>query len=166
MDPLRAAHHLLVDLVHDKEVHATERLFLLLGLLFREDFGDVWRGLRSKDPKRRASSLELIENLVPPPLRGRVLELVGDGRVRSSVLAYEDALREMLARAGGTILTLAELRAAELALDVVPAPGPAASPAELAASLGARVRGKARALFGEAEGAGEGIVREVTRAPA
>ena len=77
VDPLRAAHHLLVDLVRDKEVHATQRLFMLLELLFREDFDDVWRGLRSRDPKRRASSIELVENLVRPPLRSQVLELIG-----------------------------------------------------------------------------------------
>src|SRR5262249_58683740 len=33
--PLRAAHHLLVDLVRDKEAHATERLFLVLELVYR-----------------------------------------------------------------------------------------------------------------------------------
>ncbi|NVL73425.1 hypothetical protein HWN77_28120, partial [Escherichia coli] len=77
-DPLHAAHHLLVDLVRDKELHATQRVFLLLELMQGDPFDDIWRGLRSNNPKSHASSLELLENLVKAPLRERILELVGE----------------------------------------------------------------------------------------
>ncbi len=160
-DPLRAAHHLLVDLVHDKEVHATERLFLLLGLLFREDFDDVVRGLRSSDPKRRASSVELVENLVQPPLRQRVVAIIGDAQVTPPAIPYEEAVREMLARGSGTIRTLAEVRASELGIEIGPPSerqARASARDELAVSLGARVAERARELL---EGPGK-----VTRAPA
>ena len=108
LDPCSlAAHHLLADLVRDKEQHATQRLFMLLDLLYQEDFEDIERGLRSKKPKTRASSLELVENIVTPPLRQRVLALVGDdkteaSRSRTRRRATQTVLRDMLAR-GGTI---------------------------------------------------------------
>jgi AAA family ATP:ADP antiporter len=122
-DPLRAAHHLLVDLVRDKETHATQRLFLVLELLYGEDFDDIGRGLRSKDPKRRASSLELLENLVKPPLKAPVLALVGDSAPAKPnpsarpELEYDQAVLEILAKGGATMRTLAEYRAVELGID-------------------------------------------------
>lgn len=125
-DPLRAAHHLLTDLVRDKETHATQRLFLVLELLYGEDFDDIGRGLRSRDPKRRASSLELVENLVKAPLKARVLALVGDAAPASTragaadappELAYDRAVLEILAKGGATMRTLAEYRAVEIGLD-------------------------------------------------
>jgi hypothetical protein len=148
-DPLQAAHHLLVDLVHDKELHATQRVFLLLELIHRDPFDDIWRGLRSKSPKSRASSLELLENLVKPPLRQRILELVGDkvgGAARPATsMSYERALREILAHRSTTMRILAEYRAAELGLDVSQIPRasrPEHNP--LAESLGERLMGKVR----------------------
>lgn len=159
-DPFQAAHHLLVDLVRDKETHATQRLFLLLELLMREDFDDIWRGLRSKNARRRASSLELIENLVRPPMRQRVLALVGDGARPPSSLSYEDALREILARGGGTMRTLAEFRAAELGMDV--AALRRSSPPNPLAEPGKRLLDRARDLL-----APEAVVDPgATRAPA
>lgn len=162
-DPLRAAHHLLVDLVRDKEVHATERLFMLLELLYHEDFEDIWRGLRSKRSKSRASSLELIENVVKPPLRARVLGLVGDvGSRRSSPsvpvrtpekanepeVAYEVALREIAAKGGSTMRTLAQYRAAELGIDLGDAvQGRTSDAGELAATLGQRLVDRAREIL-------------------
>jgi hypothetical protein len=118
-DPLRAAHHLLTDLVRDKAVHSIQRLFLLLELLYGDDFEDIGRGLRSRDAKRRASSLELVENLVRPPLKARVLALVGDAPAKDapSALTYEQAVLEILAKGGQTMRTLAEYRAVELGLD-------------------------------------------------
>lgn len=158
-DPLRAAHHLLVDLVHDKEVHATERLFMLLGLLLGEDFDDVWRGLRSQDPKRRASSVELVENVVPPPIRESVLALVGDVQPTSSPISYEIALQEMLANGSGTLRTLAEVRASELGLAAKgTSPAERHLPSEITASLGARVAERTRELLD--------LPPKVTRAPA
>ncbi len=133
--PLQAAHHLIVDLVHDKEIHATQRLFLLLELINGDPFDDIWRGLRSADPKSRASSLELLENLVEEPLRTRVLTLVGErepprepsGRPSSVLvsrpsqapkLTYEAAIRELLTQGSDTVRLLAEYRAKELGIDI------------------------------------------------
>ncbi len=152
LDPLRAAHHLLVDLVRDKEVHTVERIFLLLELIYREDFEAIRRGLRSKNPKTRASSLELAENLVKPPLRARILALVGDGAPESGgdevVLSYEEALVDMVKNGGRTMRTLAEYRANELGLHV----GVATSrsdlhPNALESTIGKRILDKARDLF-------------------
>jgi len=119
-DPLRAAHHLLVDLVKDKEQHATQRLFLLLELTTGDQYDDIWRGLRSRNPKQRASSLELLENLVQPPLRRRVLALVGDSAAESAPasMSYDQAIREMIAHDSSTMRTLATYRAHELGIDI------------------------------------------------
>ncbi|MBX3232351.1 MAG: hypothetical protein KF837_33805 [Labilithrix sp.] len=161
LDPLQAAHHLLVDLVRDKEQHAIQRLFMLLDLLYGEDFEDVERGLRSKRPKTRASSLELVENIVGPPLRARVLALVGDapppnGADRPS---YEEVLREMLARGGSTMRTLAEYRALEVGVDPSTVPSRRSAQAKSLDSLGKRIVDRARDLLPEPS-------RRPTRAPA
>jgi len=164
-DPLRAAHHLLVDLVRDKEVHATQRLFLLLELIYEEDFEDVWRGLRSKNARRRASSLELVENIVKPPLRARVVDLVGDAPksarpVVADESTYENALRDILARGGSTMRTLAEYRAVELGVDVGDlARGRGLESGEIARKLGKRFLERAKDLL-------EPAATGATRAPA
>lgn len=165
-DPLRAAHHLLVDLVQDKERHATQRLFLLLELTSGEEFDDIWRGLRSKSAKARASSLELLENLVDPRIRRRVLGLVGDrrqGEERLVPIAYEAAIREMVAHDSGTMRTLATYRAAELGIDVgAIAPRPTAEATELEATLAQRLLDTAKGIL-RPEPA---IATGATRAPA
>jgi AAA family ATP:ADP antiporter len=158
-DPLRAAHRLLVDLVRDKETHSIQRLFMLLELLDGEDFDDVVRGLRSKNPKTRASSVELVENLVRPPLRARVLALVGDGAIAGAIPSYEDTLREMLAR-GGTMRVLAEYRAIEIGIDLPGVAGRRASQPPTAETIGKRLLDKARDLLREPLSEGG------TRAPA
>jgi AAA family ATP:ADP antiporter len=165
-DPLRAAHHLLVDLVHDKELHATQRVFLLLELIHETPFDDIWRGLRSKNPKSHASSLELLENIVKQPLRARLLELVGETSSAPEPrvgLSYDDAIREILAQRSTTMRTLAEYRAIELGIDPTTVPRAARAEANpLAESLGERLMGKVRdALAPPAEGTEGG-----TRAPA
>lgn len=148
IDPLQAAHHLLVDLVHDKEQHATQRLFMLLDLIYQEDFEDIERGLRSQKPKTRASSLELVENIVTPPLRQRVLALVGDGaKTRTEVPSYEEVLREMAATGGTTMRTLAEYRATELGVDLGSITGRRTSLTPSIDSLGKRIVDKARDLI-------------------
>jgi len=159
-DPLHAAHHLLRDLVHDKELHATQRVFLLLELIHGVPFDDIWRGLRSKNPKSHASSLELLENIVKQPLRGRLLALVGDGGsaptpVPSVALTYEQAILEILAHRSTTMRTLAEYRAVELGID--PSTVPRAARAEtnpLAESLGERLMGKVRDVLAPESGEG------------
>ncbi len=164
VDPLRAAHHLLVDLVRDKETHATQRLFLLLELLYGNDFEDIARGLRSRDPKRRASSLELVENLVRPPLRQRVLGLVGEegSAPPDAAVTYDAALLEILVRGGTTMRTLAEYRAVEIGLDTSSVTGSrSATPGPLDANaISRRLFDKARDLFEPP------AARGATRAPA
>jgi AAA family ATP:ADP antiporter len=148
-DPLQAAHHLLVDLVRDKELHATQRVFLLLELMEGDPFDDIWRGLRSKSPKAHASSLELLENLVKAPLRERILELVGekaeDEPDAVPELSYVDAVREILGDRSSTMRTLAEYRAVELGID--PSAVPRRSKPDhnpLAESIGEKLLGKVR----------------------
>lgn len=161
-DPLHAAHHLLVDLVRDKELHATQRVFLLLELMQGDPFDDIWRGLRSNNPKSHASSLELLENLVKAPLRERILELVGEkveeDLVAQPELSYVDAVTQILADRSTTMRTLAEYRAVELGLD--PKAIPRASKPDhnpLAESLGEKLLGKVReALEPEPESELEG----------
>ena len=76
---LTPGHSLIVLLLRDKERHAVERIFRLLGLAFRgEDLRSVHRGLTNTNPKVRAGSRELLENLLAPPVRESVLALVDD----------------------------------------------------------------------------------------
>ena len=76
---LTPGHSLIVMLLRDKERHAVERIFRLLGLAFRhEDLRSIHRGLANANPKVRAGSRELLENLLAPPLRESVIGLVDD----------------------------------------------------------------------------------------
>lgn len=80
-DPRRktAGHSLLVSLLRDKERNACGRLFRLLGVLYpTEDFRQMYHGL-SGTRELRATSLELIENIVREPFRSPMLALVDDG---------------------------------------------------------------------------------------
>jgi ATP/ADP translocase len=122
-------HDLLVELLRDKEAHATERLFRVLGLLQRgEDFKSIHRGLRSANPKVRAGSRELIENLLAPPLRDAVLALVDDvpdaerlaraaGFERVETTDYDSLLAALLDEPGETLRCLVAHHVAELGLD-------------------------------------------------
>ena len=70
-------HQMLVALLKDKADNAEERLFRLLDLLYRgENFRRIYRGLRSPDRRVQASSRELLENVLRPPLKAPVLALV------------------------------------------------------------------------------------------
>jgi HEAT repeat protein len=83
-------HELLHDLLRDKEANARARLFRLLGLLHpSEDLVHIYRSL-VVSKELRASSVELIENILREPVRSAVLGLIDD---------CADSLR--LARAGG-----------------------------------------------------------------
>ena len=185
-DPLQAAHHLLVDLVRDKELHATQRLFLLLELIYGDPFDDIWRGLRSKNPKSHASSLELLENLVKEPLRARVLSLLGDSAAEAEAeveaeaeaetaalaardstqpqpLTYVDAIREILGHHSTTMRTLAEYRATQLGIDItaIKRPPRIAEESPFEAGLGERLLDKVTDLLTP-----ETSSSEATRAPA
>jgi ATP/ADP translocase/HEAT repeat protein len=121
-------HELLVTLLHDKEVHAVERLFRLLALQYREeDFKGIYRGLWNRSPKVRASSRELIENLIEPPLRGALLALVDEGpdaeRLRRGAplyaprpLDYEALLALILEQPGESLRCIAAYHVGELGL--------------------------------------------------
>ncbi len=119
---------LLTTLLRDKEVHAVERLFRLLGLQFaREDLYRIYRGFRSANPKIRASSRELIENLLKPPLRSAVLALADpvprEDRLaaappyyRPDALEYEGLLAAMLEVPSESLRCIAAHHIAELGL--------------------------------------------------
>ena len=71
-------HELLHDLLRDKERNARGRLFRLLGLLYpAEDFGQIYRSL-TLSKQHRATSVELLENILSEPVRSAVLGLVDD----------------------------------------------------------------------------------------
>jgi hypothetical protein len=121
-------HELLVQLLRDKEEQAVERLFRMLALRHRgEDFKGIYRGLHSSDPRARASSRELLENVLEPRLRGAVLAVVDDagdaarlaraGEVYvPGVLGYEDVLSLILERGGESLRCVAAHHVGELGL--------------------------------------------------
>jgi hypothetical protein len=103
---------LLELLLRDKESDALSRACHLLGLLHpTERLARIHRGLSAKNPKVRASSRELLEHLVRPPLRDPFLALCDDAgdeeRLRKAgtfhrprLLAFEELLEQAVARGG------------------------------------------------------------------
>jgi HEAT repeat protein len=132
-DPRRATpgQELLIALVRDKEAHALERLFRLLGLQYRgEDFEKIYRGLRNSSAKVRAGSRELLENLVRPPLRDPILALVDDvpdlarlaratSVYRATPLGYDELLARLIEEPGETVRCLAVYHVGELGLSAL-----------------------------------------------
>lgn len=124
-------HGLLVDLLRDKEAHAVERLFRLLQLQQAgEDFRRIYRGLGSTLPKVRAGSRELIEHLVPSPVREALLALVDDAPeeqrlapagplLSSAPAAYEELLAALLDESSETVRCLAAYHVGELGLEAM-----------------------------------------------
>jgi AAA family ATP:ADP antiporter len=83
-----AGFSLLSTLLRDKEVHALERLFRLIGLQYGgEDFARIHRGVSSANAKVSAAGRELLENVIRPPLRGPLLALIGDAPVSERLAA-------------------------------------------------------------------------------
>ncbi len=129
-DPSRQTpgHQMLLALLKDKAANAEERLFRLLDLLHRgEDFRRIYRGLRSPDRRVQASSRELLENVLRPPLKAPVLALVdGDsGPVGREATApfyqpepvdYESLLTRLVEQTGETLRSLAVFHVGELGL--------------------------------------------------
>jgi hypothetical protein len=123
-----AGHELLATLVRDKEAHATERLFRLLGLLYRgENFESIHRGVLSSNPRLRASSRELLEAVLRPPLREAMLAVVdGAPWPQSSAVAapyyearttgYEELLASLLQSPSESLRCMAAHHIAELGL--------------------------------------------------
>jgi HEAT repeat protein len=129
-DPNRVTpgHQMLVALLRDKAENAEERLFRLLDLIHREEnFRRIYRGLRSPDRRVQASSRELLENVVRPPLKGAVLAIV-DGvsgpafRLATAsfyeppALSYEDLVTRLVETPGETLRSLAVFHVGELGL--------------------------------------------------
>src|SRR5262249_44528584 len=94
---------LLATLLRGKEGPAVGRLFRALGLLQPgEDLRAMHAALRGGDRARREASLEILANVLAPPLRARVLALVDDipdaerlRRVGAGVPSLEVALAAM-----------------------------------------------------------------------
>jgi AAA family ATP:ADP antiporter len=129
-DPRRGTpgHELLVKMLEDKEEHAVGRVFRLLGLAFpTEDFPRIYGGLKSSRAGARASSIELVENLVEPPLRGAVVGLIDDvpdaQRLAAGAryheptrLSYEALLERMLDSESEALQDITVYHVGELAL--------------------------------------------------
>jgi hypothetical protein len=116
---------LIASLLRDKEIEGRERLFLIGGLLHPgERFARIERGLDSPNAKTRASSRELLENLLRSPLRERFLAvtdemsdedrlaLIGEPRNEE---AY-DALVNAMIESGGELGAIAAYHAREIGL--------------------------------------------------
>jgi HEAT repeat protein len=128
--PSRATpgHRLLAQLLEDKEEQARERAFRLLALQHRgEDFKGIARGLRSADPRARASSRELLLNLLAPPVRDAVLAIVDEAPPLERLAAgaafyerrgldYEGLLALMLDRGGESLRSIVAHHVGELGL--------------------------------------------------
>ncbi len=124
-------HALLVEMLRDKEAQSLERLFRLFSLVYRrEDFKGMYRGLRSADARARASSHELLENLLEPPLRAPVLALVDEGpdaaRLAQAEGVYErpaidyvGVLALMLEQGGESLRCIAAYHVGELGLSAL-----------------------------------------------
>jgi AAA family ATP:ADP antiporter len=121
-------HDLLIQLLRDKEEQAIERLLRLLALQHRdEDFKRIHRGLRSSDARARASSRELLENVLEPARRDPVLAVVDDGGDAARLaragavyvaepLGYEDVLALILEAGGESLRCVAAHHVGELRL--------------------------------------------------
>jgi hypothetical protein len=142
------AHRLLVMLLRDKEAHRIERVFRLLQLRLRgEDVRSIHRGLANADPRVRAASRELLENLLEEPLRGTLIALVDDlppaerlarvsGRAAARPDDYAVLLAQMTRVDSPSLRSLAAFHAGELGIAVAAVAGPfAAGSARPAAPL-------------------------------
>jgi ATP:ADP antiporter, AAA family len=129
-EPARATpgHELLVTLLKDKQRHAIERLFRMLGLIYRgENFQSIHRGVLSAEPRLRASSRELLEAVLRPPLRAALLAVVDGSPWPESAAAaapfyqaeatrYDELLASLLESPSETLRCLAAHHIAELGL--------------------------------------------------
>ena len=122
------AHEVLVHAMRHKERRATERLFRLLGLLYPdEDFQRIHAGFTSGDPRARASSVELIEAILPAPLNAALVAYMGRfgdrERVRrgaayytSRAWTYEEILAAFIREGSVGLRCIAYYQVAELRL--------------------------------------------------
>jgi len=128
-EPLRTPlYELLVTTLRDKERHGLERLFRLLGLRFpSEEFEPIYLGLRSDNRDVHAGSIELIENVLEPPLRDAVSGLVEDledpkrleharGFYEARPMSRVETLEAILDAGGETLKALAAYQVGSLRL--------------------------------------------------
>ncbi len=122
-DPERATvgGSLLVDLLRDKRVLATGRLFRMLDLLHpREDFRAIQEGLRSASARDRASAAELVETLLAGNVAEALLDLVEGRRSRGPRAAtpYGELIERVQGHGSETLGAVALYHADELGLAV------------------------------------------------
>jgi AAA family ATP:ADP antiporter len=122
-------HQFLRSLIDDKRALALEQLLRLFGLLNpEEDFQNIYRGLRSKNPDVHASSRELLDHLVDPPLRQLVDTLVDDAPDEdrmaaaapfyvSEPLTYDELLDRLLHSDSESLRCLAAYHVGEIGLE-------------------------------------------------
>ena len=120
---------LLLGLLHDKERLAVARLFILLDMLHaREDLDEIRIGMTSRDPRVQASSIELLENLLPPTESRAILALVTPAPIAErwnatqntrppSPLKIEKLVRDLVNDHSASLSALARYYAADLELD-------------------------------------------------
>jgi ATP/ADP translocase len=130
-DPARktVAHDVLVHAMLHKERRATERLFRILGLLYpEENFQRIHAGFDSANPRERASSFELIENILPAPLNVAILAymdqisdhqrvLRGAAYYTSRDWTYEEILSAFIREGSVGLRCITYYQVAELRLD-------------------------------------------------
>jgi hypothetical protein len=127
-DRATPGHALLVDMLRDKRHNAIARLFRLLALRWpKHPFLDILRSVEHADKNTRAGAVELIENILPAPLRIAVAGLVDDADDEARLAAgspfhepleasYEAVLEQMLDSGSEVVRDLAAYHVAELRL--------------------------------------------------
>ncbi len=124
-------HALLVDMLRDKRQNATARLFRLLALRWpKHPFLDILRSIEASDRHARAGAIELMENILPAPLRlavGGLVDDVDDEARQASGSAfhepleadYESLLEQLLDSSSEVVRDLAAYHVAELRLEAL-----------------------------------------------
>lgn len=119
---------MLRTLVDNKAENALDRLFQVLSLRYRsEDVLGIWRGLRSDDARYRASSEELLANLLASPLKEALLAyldridtssklLAGQAYFTPRELSYDAVLARLMVTRAESIRCLAAHHVGELQL--------------------------------------------------
>lgn len=83
---------LMLELLRHNHLNAIERVFRLLQLRYpREDFHKMYRGLESGSGRTRDSARELLEHVLPSPLREGVIGLIDDRSEAERLSAGERA---------------------------------------------------------------------------
>jgi AAA family ATP:ADP antiporter len=121
---------LLLGLLHDKERLAVSRIFILLDLLHaEEDFDEIRVGMTSEKARVQASSIELLENLLPsaqamailalvmPAPSSERLNAVTSGKPRGTV-GVETLVETLVGDRSASLSALARYYASEIDLEI------------------------------------------------